>query len=270
MPNEMPETSVLNVEAAAEGVRELVLNRPEVHNALNVPLLDALAGALREAEADGACRVLLLRGEGKSFCAGLDLKVAADPAQAQASTELLSDLLTGLRASRLIVVTAVHGAAYGGGAGLLMASDLTVADETLKVGFPEVRRGIIPAMVSVLLRQNLGDRLTRDILLLGQTLTADRVAATGLLGVAAAPVRIGAAREEAMKRVDELLLGGPETLAATKRLVNEIGGEPFDAAWQAAHAAHLASRVSEEFAEGSRAFKEKRPPAWAPAPIAGR
>lgn len=254
----MPD-DVLTINDAGRGVRELILNRPDVHNALNLPLLKSLTDALADAEGDEAVRVLLLRGEGKSFCAGLDLKVAADPSQAEESTHLLSDVLTGLRASRLMVVCAAHGAAFGGGAGLLMASDLTVGDDSLKIGFPEVRRGIIPAMVSVLLRQHLGDRATREILLLGQTMVGEQIEAAGLLTRRAS---LGQSRAAALELIDDILAGGPETLAATKRLINDIAGQPFETAWTLAHDAHLGSRGSAEFAEGSKAFKEKRHPSW--------
>src|SRR4051812_18967554 len=136
----------------------LTLNRPAKRNALSIALIDELLAAIVAASADPVRRVIVLRANGPAFCAGLDLTEASQPGAHERSAEALSALYLALGTSPLITIAAAHGAAMGGGAGLLSACDFVVAGEDLQLALPEVRRGLVAALVTCLLRRQLTDR----------------------------------------------------------------------------------------------------------------
>src|SRR6266498_2340399 len=139
---------------AREGqVTTLTLNRPDKRNALNVELLEEFCAGIAAAESDASQRVLVLRGAGAVFCSGLDLAEAAQPERAIASAELVGKALRALATTRLITIAAVQGAAIAGGAGLMSACDFAVATRDAKFGYPEVRRGLVPALIMTFLRR---------------------------------------------------------------------------------------------------------------------
>src|SRR5581483_5685167 len=110
-------------------------------------------------------RVLILRGTGAAFCAGLDLKEASDHAKAHATAELVANTLIALSETRLVTIAAVHGAAVAGGAGIMSACDFVVAARGTKIGYPEVRRGLVAGLVMTFLRRQTGERNMRELLL---------------------------------------------------------------------------------------------------------
>lgn len=250
---------LLNIESVNETTLFLSMNRPDKRNALSIALIQALTDALRDAEKDLARRVVILRGEGPGFCAGLDLKEVADPALAHRSAGALATLYETICTSPLVVIAAAHGAAMGGGAGFVAAADLVVAADDLQVGFPEVRRGLVAALVLALLRRQLGDRTAREMILLAQTLDAPLCLSLGLVNQV---VRAGELREASLKLAEEVVLGAPDAIVLTKRLLNELSPRPIRDDLQIALRQHLASRTSRETAEGVAAFREKRPPRW--------
>jgi methylglutaconyl-CoA hydratase len=243
-------------------VTTAILNRPEKRNALNIALLDQLCAALTSAEGDASQRVFVLRGAGPVFCAGLDLQEAAEPASAEASAQLLSRSLRMLATTRLVTIAAVHGAAIAGGAGLMSACDFAVATADAKFGYPEVRRGIVPAIIMTFLRRQLRERDAREALLLGRPFDAKHAHAIGLIHrVAADPAALAG---EVRSLIHSILQGAPETVSAIKATLAELWPVPLAADLERAHARHLAGRDSPEAREGIAAFNEKRAPAWAP------
>ena len=122
----------------------LTLNRPERRNALTIELLTELTDALDRVAADSQKRVLILRGAGKVFCAGLDLNETTVSERAHRSAEMVAKTLPAISQTRLITIAQVHGAALAGGAGLMSACDFVVAAEDTKIGYPETRRGLEP------------------------------------------------------------------------------------------------------------------------------
>jgi methylglutaconyl-CoA hydratase len=242
-------------------VTTLTLNRPDKRNALNVDLLEQLCVAIAETEQDPAQRILILRGAGPVFCSGLDLAEAAEPQRAHASAELVDKALRTLGTTRLITIAAVQGAAVAGGAGLMSACDFTVATRDAKFGYPEVRRGLVPALIMTFLRRQLRERDARELLLLGKMFDASRAHAIGLLNRIVADE--AALDTEVSTLVSSLLQGAPTALAETKRLLAELWPSPIVADLDRAHAYHVSARDSAEAKEGIAAFNEKRAPRWA-------
>lgn len=251
--------SLVSIEEFNETTLVVSMNRPDKRNALSIALIEALHATLRQAEKDLKRRVMILRGEGPSFCAGLDLKEVAEPAAAHRSAEALAALYEAICTSPLIVIASAHGAAMGGGAGFVAAADLVVAADDLQVGFPEVRRGLVAALVTTLLRRQLGDRTTREIILLGQTLDAQLCLSLGLVN---SIVRAGELHDAALALAAELVTGAPDALVRSKRLLDELSPRPIREDLKIAMRHHLIARQSKEMAEGVAAFREKRPPVW--------
>jgi len=243
-------------------VTTVTLNRPDKRNALNVEMLTALCAAITAAESNPAQRILVLRGAGTVFCSGLDLDEAAQAGRAAASADLVAQALRTLAGTRLITIAAVQGAAVAVGAGLMSACDFAVVTKDAKFGYPEVRRGLVPALIMTFLRRQLRERDARELLLLGKLFDATHAHAIGLVNRVVADVP--ALDTEVKTIVSSLLQGGPEALAATKKLLNDLWPVPVSADLDKAHAFHLGARNSAEAKEGVAAFREKRPPNWAP------
>jgi methylglutaconyl-CoA hydratase len=247
------------VETLRQGVAVVVLNRPEKRNALTIALMESLCGAVDQCNKDADVRVIILRGAGPAFCAGLDLKEAADVALAQHSAELVARMLTVVAQSPKVVIAAVHGAAVAGGAGLLLACDLAVAAGDTRIGFPEVRRGLVAGMVMTLLRRRVLERDARELLLTGELVNADRALAMGLINRVVTPEALLPAAERFAMDVAE---GAPGAVARTKALFNALWPRPLADDIAAALELHKQVRVADEALEGMGAFLEKRPPNW--------
>jgi methylglutaconyl-CoA hydratase len=238
------------------------LNRPDKRNALNIALLEALCNAVAQAEADESQRIFVLRGAGPVFCSGLDLAEAAQPSAAQASAEWIGRALGALSMTRLITIAAVQGAAIAGGAGIMSACDFAVATRDAKFGYPEVRRGLVPALIMTFLRRQLRERDARELLLLGKLCDAPHAHAIGLVNRVVAD---SAALEiEIRMLTSSLLQGAPEAVSETKRQLAELWPVAVSHDLERARDYHLAGRKSGEGEEGIAAFNEKRRPRWAP------
>ena len=241
-------------------VTTLALNRPAKRNALSSELLEELAAAVAAAERDQTQRILILRGEGPAFCAGLDLAETA-PDRAHRSAGLIADALRALSTTRLVTIAAVHGAAIAGGAGFMTACDIAVAAKDTQIGYPETRRGLVAALVMTFLRRQLRERDARELLLTGELIDAARALEIGLVNQVVPERKLLA---EARRYADAVLRGGPEAVTNTKRLLAELWPSPVQADLERALAFHLEARKSPEAAEGVAAFREKRPPKWTP------
>lgn len=241
-------------------ITTVTLNRPDKRNALNVELLDALCAGVRAAEEDASQRILILRGAGPVFCSGLDLAEATDPERAHASAERIGAALRAIANTRLITIAPVQGAAIAGGAGLMSACDFALATRDAKFGYPEIRRGLVPALIMTFLRRQLRERDARELLLLGKLFDASHAHAIGLINrvVADEP----ALETEVRTIVSSLLQGAPAALADTKKLLADLWPSPIEHDLHAAHAFHVGARNSPEAQEGIAAFLEKRAPRW--------
>jgi methylglutaconyl-CoA hydratase len=243
-------------------ITTLTLNRPEKRNALNVELLEALCAGIASTEADASQRILVLRGAGTVFCSGLDLSEATQPERAERSAEGVAHALRVLSGSRLITIAAVQGAAIAGGAGLMSACDFAVATRDSKFGYPELRRGLVPALIMTFLRRQLRERDARELLLLGKLITASHAHAIGLINRV---VEEHAALDGEVRSItSSLLQGAPQAATDTKKLLAELWPIPVNDDLERAHAYHVSARHSDEAREGIAAFIEKRAPNWAP------
>src|SRR4051812_24006867 len=238
-------------------ITSVTLNRPDKRNALNVELLQQVCAAVAGAEADTTQRVLVLRGAGPVFCAGLDLTEASQPERAHLSAELIGRTLRALATTRLVTIAAVHGAAIAGGAGLMSACDFAVATRDTKFGYPEVRRGLVPALIMTFLRRQLRERDLREALLAATPFDAERAHAIGLVNRVVADD--AALTLEVQTLMSAALQAAPGAIAQTKKLLAELASRPLGADLDRALAFHLAARTSPEAQEGIAAFNEKRP-----------
>lgn len=225
----MTRPSSLRVELS-DGVLTLTLDRADKRNALSAALVAALHSGLERADLDPDVRVVAVRGAGKDFCAGADLDellASADlaPADNEAAALGLGTLFTRMRRLPKPVVAVVHGRALAGGAGLVTACDLAIAGEGAQLGYPEIQRGFVPAMVMTLLRRAVGEKTALDLVLTGRLLTAREAQAVGLF------TRV--VPDADLERESTALLAGlagasPSALALTKQLFYQLDGRSLD------------------------------------------
>jgi methylglutaconyl-CoA hydratase len=242
----------------------LVLNQPKRRNPLSRALIAQLGDHLTAVAAEPAVRSVVITGAGTNFCAGMDLKEAelsARDAEAEkmaiADLRSVADLIDQIHELVKPTVAALNGDALAGGAGIALACDFVIAAESAKIGYPEVKRGLVAAMVMHDLVRQVGERRARSLLLTGEPIGAIEAERWGLVNHV---VPLAECRAKALEVARSLLACGPLALAATKRLVDEATARPSDL--RGAAAVTAAVRVSDEALEGMRAFLEKRPPRW--------
>ncbi len=239
----------------------ITLDRPEARNALSAPLVAALLSDLRGAMADPRVRAVVLTGAGTAFCAGADLKNRGDMGGAGGGNPFV-EILRLIRDGEKPVIAAVNGHAFGGGLGLVAAADIAIAADTAQMSFSEVRIGVIPAMISVVVVPKLGPHHAMRLFLTGERFDARRALEYGLLHrvVPAAELAEAVAAE-----VQAIAQGGPQAVREAKQLVRTVSRLPENEAYAFAERKIAELFASDEAAEGMRAFAERRPPSWAPA-----
>jgi len=212
------------------GTLALTLDRPEKRNALSNALIEALHAALDRADLDADVRVLVLRGAGRDFCAGADLDellASADhsPDDNEASALRLGTLFGRMRRLPKPIVAVVQGRALAGGAGLVTACDIAIAADGARIGYPEIERGFVPAMVMTLLRRSVGEKVALDLVLTGRQVTAREAVALGLI---ARTVPDADLEREAGSLVAHLAALSGSALALTKQLFYQLDGRSID------------------------------------------
>jgi methylglutaconyl-CoA hydratase len=243
----------------------LTLNRPDRRNALSRGLIAAIGDAVERAAADAAARCVILTGAGSSFCAGMDLAELQESVAAGANdTPVWDDALRLAKVyDRLYTlpkptVAAVNGAAVAGGAGLVSVCDLAVSVPAAKFGYPEVRRGLVAAMVMPHLMRHVGERMARYLLLTGELISAEEAKQAGFV---TAVVPAAELMPKAMAWSRSLIEGGPSALARTKELLRAFSHQALSI--DEAAKASAAPRLTEECRLGLEAFFEKKPAPWA-------
>jgi methylglutaconyl-CoA hydratase len=250
---------VVLIEKQSPQITVVTLNRPERRNSLTIQLLNELIAAVKVASDQPQERVLILRGAGEAFCTGLDLKAAADQSKAHATAEMVAKTLVTLAETRLVTIAAVHGAAVAGGAGIMSACDYVVAAEKTKIGYPEVRRGLVAGLVMTFLRRQVRERNLRELVLGGELIDAERALEIGLVNRVVSRDEV---MNEAQKFAESVLQGAPNALANTKRLIEELWSTSVKEDVDLALKHHMQARESAEASEGIAAFNEKRKPNW--------
>jgi methylglutaconyl-CoA hydratase len=255
----------LRVERGADPrLIRVVLNRPDVHNAFDDVLIMELQKTFRALAADASVRVVELRGEGKSFCAGADLnwmkRVATFTLEEnRRDSAELAQLFRSLDEFDKPLVGRIQGAALGGGTGLAAVCDVVVAAEGAVFGTTEVRLGIIPAVISPYVVRKIGESHARQWFLTGERVDAEDARRAGLVHIVVPAKELDKAVE---KVVESLLLGGPQAQAEAKRLARTVATMPARDILTVTVQKIGERRTSLEGQEGMKAFLEKRAAAW--------
>ncbi len=238
----------------------ITLDSPETRNALTPPLVAELMAHLEAAHDDPDTRVVVLTGTGRAFCAGADLKNKGEMGSAgRRGGNPFVDVMTLMRNGPKPVICAINGAAFGGGLGLVACADIAIAAAGVTFSFSEVRLGLIPAMISVVVLPKLGEHHTMRLFLTGERFSSEQALAYGLLHEVVPADQL----ERAVQReVDAICKGGPIAIQEAKQLVRRVAHLPEDDAFAYAEQKIDALFASDEAAEGMAAFKEKRSPDW--------
>ncbi|ALN81325.1 enoyl-CoA hydratase-related protein [Lysobacter antibioticus] len=248
-------------------VARLRLNRPELHNAFDAILIAALTGALEAVAGDDEVRVVVIEGEGASFSAGADLNwmrgmAAASEAANREDALALARLMRTLNELPKPTIARVHGAAFGGGVGLVACCDIALAAPAAKFGLTESKLGLLPAVISPYVIEAIGARESRRWFATAEIFDAATALRIGLLHEVVAEDALDAA---VAQQIALLLKAGPHAAAQAKTLVRRVAGERDGARLDADNAALIAAlRVSSEGQEGLSAFLDKRKAHWCP------
>lgn len=249
-----------------EGVATVTLDRPEVHNAFDPEMVDALTAVLQRLGGDAAVRVVVLRGAGKNFCAGADIEhmrksATFSPEQnvevARHSARMFHTLYTLGKPT----LACVQGAVRGGGCGLVAACDIAIAARSASFRLSEVKIGVIPAMISPYVIAAVGERMARRYMITGEEFDALEAQRIGLVHQAVDEVHLDAAVQTVL---GHLRTSGPGAVAAVKQLIPVSAHTPIGPDIVEETARRIAAvRATPEAQEGLSAFLEKRKPAWA-------
>ena len=242
------------------------LDRPEVRNALDDTLIAVLRDQARALADDDTVRVLVLAGAGPAFCAGADLGWMRrmrdyDEARNLADAEAVADMFHAMASLPMPLIARVHGAALGGGAGLLAISDLVIAADDAQVGFTEARVGILPATIAPYVIRRVGIATARTAFLRAHRMSAPEAHRVGLIDEVCPAGSLDVVVRE---RLDELALGAASSHRATKALLAQLAPLPDHAERRLTAAAIARQRVSHDGQEGLRAFLDRRSPSWQP------
>ncbi len=247
-------------------VARVTLARPEVRNAFDGLLIAELTRTFETLALDGTVRVVVLAGEGSTFCGGADVNWMRGSLDLSKEENLedarrLSRMLRAIDGLPKIVIGRIQGAALGGGAGLAAVCDVAIAAEGTQFGFTETRLGILPAVISPFVIAKIGLSQARAYCLTAQRFDARRALAIGLVHRVVEETELDGATDEA---IAEALHASPAAVAATKALLRSVAQTSYDETLELTAHAIAAARVSEEGQEGLRAFLERRAPAWRP------
>jgi len=242
---------------------KITFNRPDKRNAISAKMICDLLAALDELEKDRT-RVVILTGAGSAFCAGMDLEMLSAIGQ-QSAQENQDDSRRMARMFRRIwsfpkpMIAAVNGHALAGGCGIATLCDFTLAVPEAKFGYTEVKIGFLPAIVSVFLTRQIGDKRARDLLLTGRLVEAQEAKELGLVTEIVAADKL---MSRAAEIADQLIAASPSSLMRAKRLLTSAAATSVDADLERAVLENARIRCTPDFQEGLASFLEKRKPVW--------
>jgi methylglutaconyl-CoA hydratase len=254
--------STLKLETHGE-IATITLDRPEKRNAISMAMIHDLLAAFDEIE-PGAARVVIITGSGKAFCAGMDLEglralAGQSPREHLEDSRRMAEMFFRIYSFPKPVISAVNGAAIAGGCGIATLTDFTLSVPEAKFGYTEVRIGFIPALVSVFLHRQIGEKPARDLLLSGRIIDAAEAFRIGLVTEIVGADKLAArAREVAAS----LLAASPTSIVNTKRLLLQHDEAGLQADLERAIRANAEIRSTADFREGLASFLEKRDPKW--------
>lgn len=245
------------------GIATLTLDRPEKRNAISTAMISELQSALDEIERSHA-RVGIITGAGKAFSAGMDLEMLAaiahqSPAENQEDSRRMAKMFRRIWSFTRPLIAAVNGPALAGGCGIATLCDFTLAVPDAKFGYTEVRIGFLPAIVSVFLIRQIGEKRTRDLLLTGRIIESSEAKEMGLINeIVPADKLLDRAKELA----EVLIAASPASLSRAKRLMTSAAASSIDADLERAVLENARIRCTPDFKEGLASFLEKRKPVW--------
>ena len=257
-------SDVVLVEKEASIVR-VVLNRPAQHNAMTPAMIGLLTQAFQQLDNDPDVRVVILTGNGRSFCAGADLgsmRAASDysPEENKRDAYGIYDLMAAIDSCSKPVVARVNGAAIGGGSGLVCCADIVVSVARARFAYSEVRLGIVPAVISPFVIGKIGPAVARELFLTGERFDAEAAKSYGMVHHVVADE--SALDEKVAERVAALLGAAPGAQAAVKQLIPQVAFQPKASVREITAQLITDRRASDEGKEGMSSFLEKREPWW--------
>jgi methylglutaconyl-CoA hydratase len=252
----------LTVDGAGE-IATITLDRPDKRNAISTRMIEDLLAALNEVEA-GPARVGIMTGAGKAFCAGMDLEglrsiATQSPEENVEDSRRMAKMFYRIYSFPKPLIAAVNGAAIAGGCGIAALADFTLAVPEAKFGYTEVKIGFVPALVSVFLRRQVGDKIARDLLLSGRIVDA---AEAHRLGLVTEIVSADSLSLRARALASDLIAASPTSLRRTKRLLLRSGEAQLQTEIENAIHENADIRSTDDFREGLASFLEKRAPKW--------
>nr|WP_111301022.1 crotonase/enoyl-CoA hydratase family protein [Paracoccus saliphilus] len=258
----MPET--IRIDRDARGVATLWLARPDKHNALSRQMMDELTEAAGTLGADPAVRVVVLAGQGDSFCAGGDLgwmrqQMQADEATRREGARALAGMLSALNLLPKPLIARVHGNAFGGGIGVMAVSDIAIVAAPAKLGLTEVRLGLIPATIGPYVVARMGEPAARRVFFSARIFGAEEAVALNLAARVVAPEELDAAIEA---EVAPFLQAAPGAVAAAKAQCRALGPRIDEAVIEDSIDRLVKVWEGDEAPEGIAAFFDKRKPHW--------
>lgn len=258
-------TDAILLDVDARGVATVTMNRPEIHNAFGPDLIDGLAGTFESLGRDAKVRAIVLKGAGKSFSAGADLKwmrrmADAGRAESMKDARALAEMLRTLDRVAKPTVALVQGAALGGGVGLASCCDVVIAAGNAVFALSEVRLGLVPATIAPYVVAAIGARHARRYFVTAERFDAEEAKRIGLAHLVVPASELDAA---ALRVLEPVLANGPKAMAGAKTLVRDVVGRAVDEQVIAETAELIATiRASDEGKEGVAAFLEKRKANW--------
>jgi methylglutaconyl-CoA hydratase len=244
-------------------IAKLTLNRPDKRNAVTTPMIAELLTALDVIEKSHT-RVVIVTGAGKAFCAGMDLEMLAtiakqSPSENQEDSRRIAKMLRRIWSFPRPLIAAVNGAAYAGGCGIATLCDFTLAAAHAKFGYTEVKIGFLPAIVSVFLTRQIGEKRSRDLLLTGRIIDAAEAKEFGLVTEVVPAERL---LDRAHELATELIAASPNSLTRAKHLLTSAAAAGLDHDLERAILENARIRCTPDFKEGVASFLEKRKPVW--------
>ncbi len=237
----------------------ITLNRPEKRNALNDSLINALKNALADANRDEALRAIVIRGAGKDFCSGADLSALQKIAESDVlenlwDAENLMQLLAMIRRIKVPVVAAVHGRALAGGCGLATACDIVLAAKSARFGYPEVRIGFVPAMVMAILRRNLPEKKSFELITQGFEFSSEEAEKMGLINRVFDDETFD---EDVGNYVAAYGKVSRSAVVLSKKLLYQMDGMTFDTALETGAEVNTIARLTQDCQRGIAKFLNK-------------
>jgi methylglutaconyl-CoA hydratase len=249
----------LQIDKSPGVIARISLNRPEKRNALNLEMMQELCEVFAELQADPQVRIVVLSGEGKVFCAGLDLAESIQLKNVKEMAESVSRVLTAIYFSELVTIAILEGDAIAGGGGLVAACDFAIAADDVRIGFPEVHRGMVAAVISALLCRKICQRDVRHLLLTGDLISSQQACDMRLITYV---VSRGVIWNTVNELTDKILKGSPNALKESKKLLCKLAPTELSRDMRIALDVYDNIILLDDAKEGIAAFLEKRDPNW--------